>query len=92
MVCVPLVPMNSVWPRQYNALSGLYIICPITSRARGYPFELAIPHGHPISGIILVDQLRSISWEKPYLKMAGVAPADLIDEVRERLAALLQID
>jgi hypothetical protein len=27
-----------------------------------------------------------------YAKMAGVAPVKLLDEVRERLAALLQID
>ena len=67
-------------------------MCPITSRARGYPFEVAIPHGRAISGIILVDQVRSISWEKRYVKMADVAPAELLDEVRERLAALLQIE
>jgi hypothetical protein len=39
----------------YPAELGLCIICLITSRARGYPFEVAIPHGHAISGIILVD-------------------------------------
>ena len=53
---------------------------------------MAIPDGHAISGIILVDQVRSVSWEKRYVKMAGVAPVQLLDEVRERLAALLQID
>jgi hypothetical protein len=30
--------------------------------------------------------------EKRYVKMAGVTPVKLLDEVRERLAALLQID
>jgi mRNA interferase MazF len=85
-------PAIVLTPQQYNLRSGLCIICPITSRARDYPFEVAIPHGHAIAGIILVDQVRSISWEKRYVKMAGVAPVDLLDEVRERLAALLQID
>ncbi len=85
-------PAIVLTPRQYNAPSGLCIICPITSRPRGYPFEVAIPHGHAISGIILVDQVRSVSWEKRYVKMASIAPAELLDEVRERLAALLQID
>ena len=79
-------------PRQYNVRSGLCIICPITSRARGYPFEVAIPPGHAIAGIILVDQARSVSWEKRYVKAASVAPVELLDEVRERLGALLQID
>jgi hypothetical protein len=39
-----------------------------------------------------VDQARSVSWKKRYVKVAGVAPVKLLDEVRERLAALLQID
>jgi mRNA interferase MazF len=64
----------------------------LQSRARGYPFEIAIPRRHAISGTILVDQVRSLSWEKRYVKMASVAPPELLDEVRERLAALLQID
>jgi mRNA interferase MazF len=84
-------PAIVLTPQQYNLRSGLCIMCPITSRARGYPFEVAIPHGQAIAGIILVDQVRSISWEKRYVKMAGLAPLELIDEVRERLAALLQI-
>jgi len=53
---------------------------------------VVIPEGHVISGVILVDQARSLSWEKRYVKMADVAPAELLDEVRERLAALLQIE
>jgi mRNA interferase MazF len=85
-------PAIVLTPRQYNVRSGLCITCPITSRGRGYPFEVAIPHGYAISGIILVDQARSVSWEGRYVKMAGVAPVELLDEVRERLAALLQID
>jgi mRNA interferase MazF len=85
-------PAIVLTPRQYNVRSGLCIICPITSRARGYPFEVPIPDGHGISGIILVDQVRSVSWEKRYVKRAGVAPVQLLDDVRERLAALLQID
>ena len=85
-------PAIVLTPRQYNERSGLCIVCPITSRARGYPFEVAISSGHAISGVILVDQVRSVSWEKRYVKMGGVAPVKLLDEVRERLAVLLQID
>ena len=53
---------------------------------------MVIPEGHVISGVILVDQARSLSWEKRYVKMAGMAAVKLLDEVRERLAALLQIE
>jgi mRNA interferase MazF len=40
----------------------------------------------------LADQPRSVSWEKRYVKIAGMASAKLVDEVRERLAVLIQID
>jgi len=55
-------------------------------------FEVAIPQRHAISGVILVDQVRSVSWEKRYVKMAGAATIELLNEVRERLAVLLEID
>jgi mRNA-degrading endonuclease toxin of MazEF toxin-antitoxin module len=54
--------------------------------------KLPFHTGTLFSGVILVDQARSASWEKRYVKMAGVAPIELLDEARERLAALLQID
>ena len=85
-------PAIVLTPRSYNARSGLCILCPITTRARGYPFEVAIPHGHTISGVVLADQPRSVSWEKRYVKIAGMASIKLLDDVRERLAVLLQID
>jgi mRNA interferase MazF len=85
-------PAIVLTPRQYNERSGRCIVCPITSRARGYPFEVAIPEGVAISGIILVNRARSVSWRNDTSKMGGVAPVKLLDEVRERLAVLLQID
>ena len=42
--------------------------------------------------VVLADQPRSVSWEKRYVKIAGTASVKLIDEVRERLGALLAID
>ena len=85
-------PAIVLTPREYNVRSGLCIMCPITSRARGYPFEVALSQAHAISGVILADQVRSVSWENRYVKMAGAASIELLDEVRERLAVLLQIE
>lgn len=68
------------------------MICPITSRVRGYPFEALLPDESSIRGVVLADQPRSISWEKRPIVHAGRAPEVLLNEVRERLAALLGID
>ncbi|MCP3373059.1 type II toxin-antitoxin system PemK/MazF family toxin [Bradyrhizobium cajani] len=85
-------PVMVVSPRSYNAVAGLCVICPITSRVRGYPFEAALPEGASVRGVVLADQPRSISWEKRPITLAGRAPDMLRTEVRERLAALLGID
>ena len=79
-------------PHNYNVAAGLCVICPITSRARGYPFEAALPDSATFRGVVLADQPRSFSWEKRPIKHAGRAPGNVLAEVRERLAALLAID
>ena len=79
-------------PRNYNAAAGLCVICPITGRARGYPFEAALPDSASFRGVVLADQPRSISWSNRPIKHAGRAPDSLLTDVRERLAALLGIN
>jgi mRNA interferase MazF len=76
---------------KYNAASGLCVACPITSRARGYPFEVAMPNDGIVRGVVLADQARSLSWEKRYAQRIDRAPATLVADVRERIAALLDI-
>ena len=79
-------------PHSYNAAAGLCVVCPITSRVRGYPFEAVLPEGTSLRGVVLADQPRSISWEKRRMRHAGRAPDIVLSEVRERLAALIGID
>ena len=50
-------------PRLYNAKARLAIACPITSQAKGYPFEVALPPGGRISGLILADHLKNLGWQ-----------------------------
>jgi mRNA interferase MazF len=49
-------------PHAYNAKVGLTLLCPITSQVKGYPFEVAIPAGLPVSGVILSDHIKSLDW------------------------------
>jgi len=86
-------PAYVLTDKSYNSRSGLCIVCPITSRTRGYPFEVAIPDRLDITirGAILADQARSVSWEHRYVKAIEPAPF-LLTDVRERLAALLGIE
>jgi mRNA interferase MazF len=47
-------------PAAYNRRSGLCLACPITTKAKSYPFEVALAAGGPIEGVILADYLKSI--------------------------------
>jgi len=76
-------------PAVYNAKSGLALVCPVTSRVKGYPFEVALPPALPVSGVILADHLKSVDWKERRALFAGRLPAEILAEVLARLAPLL---
>jgi mRNA-degrading endonuclease toxin of MazEF toxin-antitoxin module len=45
-------------PAVYNRRSGLALACPITSNAKGYPFEVALPEDLAVAGVILADHVN----------------------------------
>ena len=49
-------------PAAYNRKVGLAIFCPITNQIKGYPFEVELPHGLPVTGVVLSDHLKSQDW------------------------------
>jgi mRNA interferase MazF len=78
-------------PRSYNEKTSLAVVCPITSHAKGYPFEVAVPLGSRIAGVILSDHLKNLDWRQRQAQKAGKIPRSLLDQVRARVAALLGI-
>lgn len=48
-------PAVVVSPAVYNARSPLAWLCPVTSKKKGYPFEVDLAKGLPIQGVVLVD-------------------------------------
>ena len=49
-------------PSAYNGRVGLALCCPITSQVKGYPFEVPLPVGSPVSGVVGADQVKSLDW------------------------------
>jgi mRNA interferase MazF len=76
-------------PSTYNRRAGLALMCPITSCAKGYPFEVPLPDDAPVRGVVLADHLKSLDWTARHAERAGAVPPAVLDEVRERLRPLL---
>lgn len=76
-------------PRSYNAASGLALFCPITSRVKGYPFEVLLSSDCPMQGAVLADQLKSLDWRVRKARPIGPAPAAVIDEALAKAHSLL---
>lgn len=76
-------------PAAYNGKVGLALLCPITSRIKGYPFEVTLPEGLPVRGAILCDQVRSLDWRARRAERMGSIPGRLVTQVLEKLGVLL---
>ena len=82
-------PALALSPREYNRVSGLGMFCPITSRSKGYPFEVALPPELKVTGAVLTDQLKSVDWGGRTAEYICAAPQDVIDKVLAKIAVLL---
>jgi len=83
-------PAVVVSPRLYNGKVGLGLFCPITSQAKGYPFEVVIPEGLPVTGVVLADQVKSLDWRARQAEFAARLPVKTGAEVIGKLAVLLE--
>ena len=78
-------------PRAYNAKVGLCLVCPVTHHAKGYAFEVPLPAGLPIQGVILADHIKSADWQQRGSDLIASVPPDVLEEVRAKLIPLLGI-
>ena len=78
-------------PGAYNAKVGLAILCPITSRVKGYPFEVRIPEGLPVQGVVLSDQAKSLDWRAREAEFACRVPMKSTLLVLQRLGTLVAL-
>lgn len=77
-------------PGTYNIRSGLALFCPITSKIKGYPFEVVLPDTGVIKGVILADQIKSLDWRARHAVLACRAACQIVDEVVGKVRAILE--
>src|SRR5919108_3459794 len=76
-------------PSAYNGKVGLALLCPITNQVKGYPFEVRLPPGLAVTGVVLADQVKSLDWRARNAARISGLPAPVVGEVLSKLGALL---
>jgi mRNA interferase MazF len=73
----------------YNGKVGLALCCPITSRVKGYPFEVTVPKGLAVAGVVLADQVKSLDWRARRAEFVDRLPGADVSGVLGLVMALL---
>jgi mRNA interferase MazF len=78
-------------PAAYNAKKGLMLCCPLSTQIKGYPFEVKTQISAKL-GVVLSDQVKSLDWRVRKAKKKGSVSEEVLQEVRAKIKALLQIN
>ncbi len=82
-------PSLVISPKSYNERSRLAICCPITSRVKDYPYEVALPKSGTVTGVVLVDQIKSLDWKARRVRFAMRSKPRTLAEVIGKLGTLI---
>ncbi|MBN1185453.1 MAG: endoribonuclease MazF [Bacteroidales bacterium] len=81
-------PAIIISPKLYNQRTSLCIACPVTSKIKGYPFEVIV-NGNNITGVVLVDQIKSLDWKAKGVSFIEKIKTACYKELEEKLQLLL---
>jgi mRNA interferase MazF len=84
-------PVVVLSPQSYNQKVGLALVCPITNQAKGYAFEVEIPRGMRVKGVILSDHVKSADWQTRNIEFICRVNESVVEEVVEKIETLLKI-
>lgn len=82
-------PALVISQKSYNEKVGLGILCPITSKEKGYPFEVKVI-GKKVNGCVLSDQVKSLDWKIRNIEFIEKANEEVIDMVTEIIKVIIE--
>lgn len=77
-------------PKAYNKRAGLLVCVPISSKVKGYPFEVVLS-GAGAAGAALADQIKSLDWQVRQAERKGKATLAEMAEIRSKIKLLLKL-
>jgi mRNA interferase MazF len=80
-------PALVLTPARYNEKRGMAICCPLSTKIKGYVFEVVVSDNPP--SVVLADQVKSLDWKARRATKKGVVRAEVLAEVQAKIAALM---
>lgn len=75
----PAVILSS---KYFNLRSSVAFACPISSKVKGYQFQVVLPPGLEVHGVVLCEHMRSLDWRVRKVAYLGRMPDDVLLQVR----------
>jgi mRNA interferase MazF len=82
-------PALIVTPQEFNRATRLALVCPITSKIKGFNLEVILPEGLITSGAVLTFQVKTIDWFEQQVKYVESLPTAIMEEVIAKLQAMI---
>jgi len=76
--------------RSFTERTGLAVICPITSKAKGLPFEIVLSQTKT-KGVVLPIHVRSIDVAARRPKFIEKAPRSLLKNTRQYIGLIVSV-
>jgi mRNA interferase MazF len=82
----------------YNRKSRLAVVCAITSRVHGWPFEVELPDGllppkkgvGDVTSVVVADVVRQVDYREREIAFVAAAPRTVVEEVLDKLLTVLE--
>lgn len=77
-------------PNIYNEKLNMAVVCSITNVTKGFVFEVGIPPGLKVTGVVLADQIRTIDWRAPNVETVDRVPPEILEQVLKKVSKLIE--
>ena len=81
----------------YNRKARMAVVCAITSRVKGWPFEVELPGGllpekkgvGTVQSVVVADAVRQVDFREREMEFVTAAPAEVVEEVLDKLFTVM---
>ncbi len=75
-------PALVMTPSRYSVATGLALVVPLTTKAKGGSFEVPVRGARRAKGVILANELRTVDYAARRAEKFDSCPEDVLAEVR----------